>query len=53
MFLLMDPDNPQTESDSPLQGELHIKPGEIVTIIGPEGDELLVWQGNSGKLIWE
>jgi hypothetical protein len=51
MYLIMDPDNPLTGSDSPLQGELHLEPGEIVTVIGPTGDELLVWPNETDNTL--
>jgi hypothetical protein len=49
--LIMDADNPLTDSDAPNQGELHMQAGDIVTIIDPEGDELIIYLNDDGKMV--
>ena len=51
-WLILNRDNPLTDDDSASEGELHMHPGERVTVIGPDGDELLVWV-EDGRLRWE
>jgi hypothetical protein len=40
--LIIDRDNPLTDSDADDQAELHMQAGECLTIFSPEGDELYV-----------
>jgi hypothetical protein len=42
MNLIMDLDNPLTDSDASNQGELHMRAGDTVVIIAPDGSELTV-----------
>ncbi len=43
MNLILDPDNPLTDSNALNQGELHMQAGDAVTIIDPEGNEIYVF----------
>ena len=42
-WLRLDRDNPQVDGTGENQAELHMHPGEYVTVIGPTGDELEIW----------
>jgi hypothetical protein len=54
MRLIMDPDNPLTDSDAPNQGELHMQAGDAVTVIAPDGSEVYVYSHpEDGELLVE
>jgi hypothetical protein len=40
--LILDSENPLTDSDAANQGDLHMQAGDVVTIIDPEGAEIYV-----------
>lgn len=42
MILIQDIDNPLTDSNAPNQAEVHMKPGDILTVIAPGGDEIVI-----------
>jgi hypothetical protein len=49
--LILDPDNPLTDSNAPNQGELHMQPGDVITIIDPDGGELIIYLNDDGKVV--
>lgn len=48
MILILDPDNPLTDSDAPNQGEVHLQPGDLLTIVAPDGSEIYVFSHPEG-----
>lgn len=46
MILIQDTENPLTDSNAPNQAEVHMQRGDILTVIGPGGDEIAVVTGD-------
>ncbi len=51
MHLILDPDNPLTDSTAPNQGELHMQAGDVLTIIDPQGSEIYVYSTANGDTL--
>jgi hypothetical protein len=51
MYLRLDKDNPLTDSDADNEGELHLQADDVITIIAPDGGELVVYVNDDGNLV--
>jgi len=50
MILIQDIDNPLTDSNAANQAEVHMHPFDILTVIGPGGDEIAIVLSNGTVL---